>query len=281
MSYLIEMNNDIFLQELSIIIKNYLSDIQSELKIRWNNWEVEYEKKELYEVTGGLLSRHIHLTTYFLQSSTNWNSDFAGIFLRVLVEAHLNLAWILKEDSLNRAKQFIEYGLGQEKLLREKYKLALEKDGKLEQFKEAFKKEEHYWNQERYNYLTNINLGGWAGISAYQMAKEIGDEDFYNIVYSPFSNSVHSTWNHIIKFNVERSKNPLHGHIKVPSFKLLSPDIHYVELTAKYLQMSFDVADKAFPLKISIESSREKLLSEIDRLTEKMRAAINTKGESE
>lgn len=275
------MDREFFMEKFSIALNNYMSDIQTELKSRWNNWEIVYEEKELYEVVGGLLSRQIHLTSYFLQSSTNWNPDFGGIFLRVLVEAHLTLAWILKDDSLKRAKLFIEYGLGQEKLLREKYKSALEKDGKFESFKEAFEKEQNYWDQERYNFHTDINLGGWSGISAYQMAKEIGDENFYNIVYSPFSNSVHSTWNHIIKFNLEQSKNPLHGFIKTPSFKTLPPDMHYVELAAKYLQMSFAVTDKSIPLSVEIKSSKKKLLDEIDKISDEMYKTFNTDKDKE
>lgn len=265
------MDEATFMDGISIVINNYMSDIQSELKTRWNNWSIEYENKELYEVAGGLLSRHIHLTTYFVQSSSNWNADFGGIFMRVLVEAHLTLAWILKDDSLKRAKLFMEYGLGQEKLLREKYKSALQKGNQYESVKDIFEKEEQFWDQERYSFHTDINLGGWAGISAYQMAKEIGDEDFYNIVYSPFSSSIHSTWNHILKFNIEPSQNPLHGYTKVPSFKFLNPDIHYLELAAKYLQMSFAVVDKTFPISFQIESSKEKLLSEIDRLADEFR----------
>jgi hypothetical protein len=267
------MEKEISREKLFVAINSYMSDIQSELKTRWNNWEIDYESKELFEVTGGLLSRQIHLTSYFLQSSTNWNPDFGAIFLRVLVEAHLTLAWILNEDSLARAKRFIEYGLGQEKLQREKVKLLFEKVNKFQEVKEAFEENERFWDQERYNFHTDINLGGWAGISAYQMAKEIGDENFYNVVYSPFSNAVHSTWNHIIKFNLETSKSPLHGFTKVPVFNVLSADIHYVELAAKYMQMSFVAVDKKYPLTLPIASSKEKLLAEIDRLTGEMRSS--------
>lgn len=265
-----------FIQNLSQCIEKYLKDIQSELIIRWNNWNIDYENKEIYEVVGGLISRQIHLTRYFLQSSSNWNADFGSIFLRTSVETHLSLAWILKNDSLNRSKLFMEYGLGQEKLIREKYKSALEKEDKFESIKEAFEEEEQRWDRERYSLFTDINLGAWSGISAYQMAKEIDDENFYNIVYSPFSNAVHSTWNHILKFNVKSSDNPLHGYIKMPIFEFLRPDIHYVELATKYMQMSFFVVDAKFPISVSIIPSNKVLFKEINKLADQYKSTKDT-----
>jgi len=76
------------------------------------------------------------------------------------------------------------------------------------------------------------------------MAEEAGILDFYNYVYTPFSQCAHSTWYHIGRYNSGPSKSPLTRQLWVPGILESAGDVWTLSLAAKYLDKSFNNFDE-------------------------------------
>lgn len=262
---------DIDGRKLNKILNKYVENIQKELIGRWNETTLDIEERELGEVIFGLLSRQVSITIYYLSSPIMWNGDAGTIILRTIAENVINISWILKEDPLNRARLFIKYGLGQEKLQLEHRKSEMEGREVSEEEQKMIDAQELFINRERYTFLTDVNLGSWSEKSILKIAEEADCKDFYHYVFTPFSNSAHGTWNHIIKYSLKPSSNPLHRFIKRPIFLDLEPDPHFAELSMRYLDKAFDIFDRYCKPKKTIKNSYDIYLKDIDKLIEKQK----------
>jgi hypothetical protein len=76
------------------------------------------------------------------------------------------------------------------------------------------------------------------------MAEEAGILDFYNYVYTPFSQCVHSTWHHVGRYNSQPSDRPLTSLLWVPDIADASGDVWNLHLVAKYLDRTFNLFDE-------------------------------------
>lgn len=252
---------------ISKVINNYIIQINSELEERWNLWEKDLIQNHVYEVIGGMLSRQTSLATQFAKNPNIWNGEIAPILLRTMADNHINLAWILKNPNLH-SEEFITHGLGQLKLDLEHRKRKMEEDGIEVKNNPHLQSEEDFINSQRYSFLTEVNLGSWSGNSTRKMAEEANLLDFYNYVYQPFSNCVHSTWGHISKYNNVPSDNPFHKFLRYPRILEFYPDFYFLELAAKYLAKSFRLFDENFPLSIDAPKSFDKLQTELRKVVE-------------
>lgn len=232
------------------IIETYTTNIQKELVDRWNLTYSTDNTQYLYEVIIGLLSRQVSLNIYFAHSPRIWNDDIGTIILRSIVENIINIKWILHNDSDNRAKLFVDHGLSQEKLQIEHTKSQLDQlEGTdRDKLNDFIERSEKRLNQEKYTFLTDVNLGSWCGKSIRFIAEEAGLKDFYDQYFVPFSNSAHGTWNHIISYSLKRSSNPLQQLRRRPIFRDLDTDIKYIELIANFMNYSFEAFDEYFNL---------------------------------
>lgn len=254
------------------IIETYTTNIQKELVDRWNLTYSTDNTQYLYEVIIGLLSRQISLSIYFAHSPRIWNDDIGTIILRSVVENIINIKWILHNDSDNRAKLFVDYGLSQEKLKIEhtKAQLDLLEGSDRDNLNEVIEMSEKRLNQEKFTFLTDVNLGSWCEKSIRTIAVEAGLKDFYNQYFVPFSNSAHGTWNHIISYALKRSPNPLQQLRRRPIFRDLDPDINYIELIGRFMSYSFEAFDEFYNLTAPSIDSFKILIKDInDALDEK------------
>lgn len=231
------------------VIDTYIRDIRDELNQRWNLWDKDLTKSHIYEVIGGIISRQTSLAIQFAKNPHIWNGEIAPMILRSMADNHINLAWVMSKSD-EKCKEFILHGLGQLKLELEHRKKKMEEQGINTKDHPYIQNEEDFINSQRYTFLTEINFGSWSGSNTRQMAEEAGLIDFYNNVYQPFSNCTHSTWGHISKYNTNISDNPLHKFLRHPDILEFNPDIHFMELSAKYLEKSISLFDENFPLNI-------------------------------
>ena len=102
--------------------------VEEEFIQRWKNWSLDLSKQEMFEVLGGLMARQVTLATQLAMSPNIWNEHIAPIILRSMVDNFINFAWIF-EDPLERARKYILYGLGQEKLQLEHLKSQIISEG--------------------------------------------------------------------------------------------------------------------------------------------------------
>ena len=63
--------------------------------------------------------------------------------------------------------------------------------------------------------------GAWSGKTTRDMAEESGILDFYNYVYTPFSQCAHSTWYHVGRYNSDPSESPLTRQLWMPQNRLV------------------------------------------------------------
>jgi hypothetical protein len=251
--------------QLSKIINDYSNNLRTELKDLWNGFNIDLSVKEQYEVIAGIVARQITITIHFVSNSNIWTGDIAPIILRSLADNYINLAWIL-ESPQDRAKKFILYGLGQEKLMIEHRKKQLLTDGQKPEEDELVQFSEKWINSQRYTFLTDVDLGSWSGLSTREMAQQANCIDFYNFVYQPFSSAVHNMWNHIARYNLITSENVLHKLLKTPIISDIVSHFDYLDLAAKYTEKCFFLYYKKFPCHHERKSSYDTMRQQLEEL---------------
>lgn len=225
------------------MIDAYINGTNADLNHRLTSWPFDFSYAETYEVIFALLARQVTLSNELARSSSNWNGHTAPLFLRAMADVFINLAWVCQKPD-ERSKKFILHGLGQAKLEVEHRRANLTAQNLSNQEVKIIEATEDWINEQRATFLTDINLGSWSGLSTRKMAEESDCVDFYNFVYTPFSSCVHSTWNHIARYNLQKCKNPLHRFHSTPTTSAHAVDIHYLYLAARYLEKTFSRFDE-------------------------------------
>lgn len=263
------LNNMDYTEKVEELLKQYKQNIEDDLKERWNNWEKDLAIPEKFEVIGAIMSRQVTIALNFITCSSIWNGHIAPIIMRSLVDNYINFAWIM-QDPLERSRKFIYFGLGQAKLQLEHRKQELQNREPEEEETLMIEATEHWINQQRFTFLTEVSFKSWSEISVRQMAEEANCTDLYNYVYQPFSNVAHNMWNHVARYNLVESDNPLHKFFRKPAIFKFRPDIHYVELTAKYVDKMFRLFDSKIDYKSPREYSFRVFMRELDTLEKRM-----------
>jgi hypothetical protein len=242
------------------------SRIRRELRVRCEACTPDFRAPEVFSVLTALLARQATLAIEFASAPQLWNSHSAPLFLRAMADVHITLSWILLDPS-TRARQYIDYGLGQAKLELEhrKSRMASADDDFKEKLNQMVQGYEIWINVQRWHFLVEVNVGAWSGKTTRQMAEEAGIVDFYNYVYTPFSQCVHSTWYHVGRHNSEPSDSPLTSQIWMPRIAESSTDWWNLLLAAKYLDKSFNIFDEKALVRQRSSAIRSWISAEIDR----------------
>lgn len=248
------MTEDVAFDQLEDVLKRFIARANEELSLRWDQWAIDLSHNEFREVAGSLLARQVTLATHLATNPLVWNVDVAPIILRAMADVYITLAWVLR-DPIGRSKQFIHYGLGQEKLQLEHRHADLDRREPMEGELEHLKMVENWINSQRAIFLTDVNVGSWSGISTRRMAEEAECLDFYNYVYTPFSACAHSMWHHVARYNLKQCQNPLHQLHGVPYVPDQLIDLYYMYLGAKYLHKTFSTFDIATSISIEGQSA--------------------------
>ena len=109
------MSDQYIWKEILKIVDNYNQMVRAELLNRWKKWQLDLTNPEIYEVVGALVARQVTLATQLASTPSIWNGHVAPLILRTMVDTYITLAWIF-EKPIERAREFILYGLGQDKL---------------------------------------------------------------------------------------------------------------------------------------------------------------------
>ena len=227
---------------ISGILEAYIEMIEESFSERWEGYLRAASLTNAGEVMTGLLQRQVELATCFARSSVMWEIAVAPVLLRTMIETHLNLAWIL-QDPVPRADAFIEYGIGQAKLMLEHRRAQLQESG-LDPDDDLLMQQGTSWlEQQRHSFFTTVNVGHWAEKDLRHMADEVGERSLYHLSYVPFSASVHSQWYHVARFNLTVCKNPLHGFHRVPG-TAERPLLTNLYTSAKYLSRTVALIDE-------------------------------------
>jgi hypothetical protein len=251
--------------ELEKVVGKYIDIVREGLEERWKSIATELYEPEPHEVIGSLLARQATLTIQLAGAPQIWNGHIAPLILRCMTDAHITLAWILK-DPINRAKRYILYGLGQEKLYIEHLK-AEKTSGEESEVDQIIQIREHWLNDQRHDGLTEVDVGSWSGMNTREMAEEAGCKSLYNYAYLPFSGVVHNMWQHVAIYNLKQCRNPLHKFHRAPTIAEapLHPD--FVYQSSKYVSRSFKVVDEKFALSCKVPYPVDWLFNELEKLS--------------
>lgn len=234
---------DVFFQAVS----KYEMLVNQAVTKRWNKLPKEIFHQHIIEVIGAILARQASLAKRIARNPENWDFHIGPILLRGMIDVHITLAWILKNPD-EATKKFIEYGLGQEKLQIEHLEDESDENDDKPLLDILIDARKSWLTDQRYAFLTTVNIGSWSGISTRDMAEDSGCRNLYRFAYTPFSSCAHSMWNHIGKFNVQHSDNPLHKHIRLPFDPEIPPQPETLINSAKYLLKTFEAIDVHFKI---------------------------------
>lgn len=247
------------------VLHSFIEHISGQLWARWDSWPGNHGDRYFHEVVGGLLSRQVSLASELARNPNIWNSSTAPLLLRSMVEALITLAWILK-DPQPRSEGFILYGLGQEKLLLEHQKALLIEDGLDPSEDQEIREWEEWLNSQRYTELTEVNVGDWGGINLRARAEKAGQLDLHRNDFARWSGAVHNMWQHLVRFNVQRCQNPLHGFHRVPLLPEFGIDPYYLRWAASYLDLMFALFDEKTGVTVDGPSAVEFLDQELGKV---------------
>lgn len=264
------MDNDKALDKIDEIITAFIKASRNELQARCSAWKVDLSRHEVYEVVGGLIARQVTLANQLAASPNIWNGAVASLVLRTMADTHLTLAWIL-ESLEERARLYINYGLGQEKLLLEHQKESLRASGKDDKENPNIKAREAWINSQQFTFLTEVNVGSWSELDTRKIAEATDNLDLYRFSYQPFSASTHSMWQHVSKFNLAQCDTPLHRYHYLPVDRDFIPDIGYLHMAAEQLKKTLELFDAKTGVKVDAESSFTALERTIVKFGDEMR----------
>ena len=231
--------------QIGELIRAIETKIRQELRARCAVYKPDFQAPEVFNVVTALLARQATLAIEMASAPQLWNGHSAPLFLRAMTDVHITLSWILL-DAKVRARQYIDHGLGQAVLELEHRKQKLESaDGDSKQMLEELVSVQEAWiNAQRWSFLVEVNVGAWSGKSTREMAEEAGILEFYNYVYTPFSQCAHSTWNHVGRYNSGPSESPLTRQLWMPYIAESDSDVWNLHLATKYLDKTFNMFDE-------------------------------------
>jgi len=104
---------DLFIMQYEQVAVQALNNI-------WLEMPKDLFKSQQATVIGALIARQCYLSVKLCRNPDIWEWNIGPLILRSMTDCYITLAWILKDPDL-RSKQYIGYGLGQEKLNIEHY----------------------------------------------------------------------------------------------------------------------------------------------------------------
>ena len=244
--------------DLETAILDYIRDTDGELAELLAAWPPDFANIQVHEVIGGLLARQATLAKEIAGAPSLWNGHSAPVLLRAMADVHINLAWLIL-DPPTRCLKYIAFGLGQAKLELEHRRAELGTRTPTPDEATKLDAQEAWINLQRATFLQDVDLGKWSGLSVRQMAAEAGCLDFYHYVYTPFSGTAHSMWQHVEPYNLRTCGNPLHRFHRIPDSSMLQPDAHYLLLAAKYWDKTLGAFAVKFGIEVKSPSARQSL----------------------
>lgn len=230
-------------EKMSETLNAFIERVQKDCAARFASFPKDLYEPVLYEVACGLLSRQGTLVIELAMSPNCWNPHSAPLFQRAMSDAHITLAYILTADSQTRACDYVLYGLGQEKLSIAHHEALIQERGGDEVLEAIVAAKKEWLETQRFEFLTVVNVGSATGLSARDMADQSDLKGLYDFNFTPFSSCVHSTWQHVGRFNLTKCANPLHGGHRMPVLWPIESDWHELWVTARSLRLSLEAMD--------------------------------------
>lgn len=240
---------------------------QTELQNLWNDARVDLADPTRHNVIIGLLARNLGLACDIVQNPGLWIMPISAILVRCMIETQIRLTWLIRCGTDMDFKDYVEYGLGQEKLYVEHLKrLSLEDRLDKQEITEDIEGREKWINAQRFTFLLPVDVGGGnKGKNLRVMAEEAGILDLHRLGYSPLSSAVHGHWNTIARLNLTPCLNPLHGQHWLPTLPQRPISLSFVFDAVNCYSACFELVSLALTGK---KKESEAVLSYLERMRE-------------
>ena len=144
---------------------------------------------------------------------TNLSIGVMGrIIIRTSVEAYITLAYLIEKDDETLWENFRSYGIGKMKAT---YLKCRDMEDKPSFINEKFLKEAI--NEDRWEELSDINIGHWGNSDLRQMSIEAKCKEVYDAYYEWGSCFSHGNWAAMREVNFDKCANPFHRLHLIPS----------------------------------------------------------------
>jgi uncharacterized protein DUF5677 len=173
-----------------------------------------------------------------------WTDEYGASLLRSVIEAKILIRWLEHKSDPALYTKFKDYGRGRLKLLKlhtEEYIDAL--DDAPEHLAAYLEHLDAEVNADVWEEFQEISIDKtFSGVTARQMAIDVGLKSDYDFVFAPASGTTHGDWAALDRYALARCRNPLHLWHRVPNFDagvLLDPSVMQT-----VLGMAEDVVDE-------------------------------------
>jgi hypothetical protein len=205
-----------------------------------------------------LLVRQYQLFCYFLKGPMVWDVFLGPTLLRMMIENLITFEWICL-DVDHRSALYVDFGLGQARLLGENLRKYVEENGEDETLTSLADAQFEWVERQKLLGFVDINLGSWSDTDLRKMAHETGLDDLYRFGFAVFSSAVHGTWNHTGMLDVRPCQNEGHKHhLLGHAVTYFSEDFLY--RACKYFDLFFDSVDR----QLGIKRRRRSLMTMFD-----------------
>jgi len=235
-------------------------------------WPNDLSEPVVRRVLTTLLARQTYFAMTFATNGGMWNRHTAALMLRPMLETHLKICWVLQKPLVRC------HGIARADLIGALDKLTnlTEAASKVAQsdemnlmagnLSEMLRKELSLFDADQKAIM----------VESREMANKVGGEPLalYRRYHIRFSASVHSNWNHIARFNLNRDPNPLHRFQLVAMF----PN---VELNFEHALAAAVFADETLCLfrKSDSSTSLNKLFEDLEKIGAIKRGRKNQNGD--
>jgi len=118
---------------------------------------------------------------------------------------------------------------------------------------------------QQHSFMVDVNLSrSCSGLNTRKMAEEAGCSDFYKHYGPGFSHTVHSTWNHIERYDLQSYTNPIHSPHRIPTANSPNNVVFFFELAAGFLAETFALIDEKLDFEVDASFTYEAILGGVD-----------------
>jgi hypothetical protein len=221
-----------------VITRQKVSEVYSNLMAHWNTTHSTTAIDAKHDAVFGMAFYCIRVLEEMLGIGVGTNI-LGRLGIRTILEIHINLRYLLKENNQDLWKKWRSYGAEQAKLN------ALRFDDNIEPPKYiSIENIEQIAGEDLWEEFLSINLGNWDNANLRKISETAGVKETYDKHYSWTSGYVHGSWGAIRETCFETCGNPLHRLHRFPKEQKLEDT---VEEAARLVDEILNDLDKAYP----------------------------------
>lgn len=210
-------------EQVTAVLRNF-SAAADDLRERFEKVALRVDpdlyEPDRYEVLTGIAARVIRLVEGATGAPLLWTDEYGASLMRSVIEAKILIRWLGYKADPTLYTRFKDYGRGRLKLLKlhtEEYVDSLDDvPDHLAAYHEHLNTEVNADVWEEYQEISIDKT--FSGVTARQMAIDVGLKSDYDFVFAPASGTTHGDWTALDRYALVRCRNPLHMWHRMPNF---------------------------------------------------------------